>query len=187
MPFPRKNSGRILLVLLCLAVGFGWFAPGVAKGNGGRHGQVYELEFEDINPRSETHGELLPLSRLYAEGGVVMQFTASWCKFCREDLPMMQEYYDRGDVPMVFVAADEGPMRENILTIAERVGLTAPLFFVPEDQAETVSTHYPYQVLPATYFIDGRGRIVGQHQGEISMQRLMQEVEAMKRLNPPTP
>jgi len=183
----RTVFGRVLLATLVLALGFGWVAPGAAKGKGKRSAKVYDLEFEDINPRSKTHGELLSLSSLYADSGLVMQFTASWCNYCRKELPSMQAFYDRGDSPMVFVAADEGRWRENILTIAERAGLTAPLLFVPEDEAEKVSDHYPYEVLPATYFIDAKGRMVSLHQGELSMQRLAQEVESLKRMSSASP
>ena len=92
-------------------------------------------------------------------------------------MPRLQEFYAEGKTPMVFVAADEGPYRENILIVAERAGLTAPLMFVPADEAESVGKHYPYEVIPATYFIDAKGRIHSSHQGEISTEHLSLEFE----------
>jgi len=139
--------------------------------------RAFDLAFEDINPRSESHGRTLALSDLYAERGVVLQFTASWCEFCREQMPRLQELYAIGETPMVFVAADEGPYRENILTVAERAGLTAPLLFVPAEEAEKIGKRYSYEVIPATYFIDTQGRIHATHQGEMSTERLGREFE----------
>jgi len=168
-----KTMTGWLLLLGVIAVGMSIVLSGCAK----RPPRAFDLVYEDINPRSETHGRILALSELYAEQGIVLQFTASWCKFCREQMPLLQEFYAQGETPMVFVAADEGPYRENILTIAERTGLTAPLLFVPADEAETVGKHYPYEVIPATYFIDAEGRIHGSHQGEMPAERLGREFE----------
>ena len=93
-------------------------------------------------------------------------------------MPQLQEFYAASQTPMVLVAADEGPYRENILTVAERAGLTAPLLFVPADEAEKVGKQYRYQVIPATYFIDSDGRIHESHQGELpigSLGRVFEE------------
>ena len=70
---------RTLLALSVLA-GLLWIVGGCAK----RPPRAHELVYEDINPRSASHGETLALSELYAEQGIVLQFTASWCKFCRD-------------------------------------------------------------------------------------------------------
>ena len=173
----RRSSAKTktgwLLLLSVVAVGMSIVLSGCAK----RPPRAFDLVFEDIRPRSETHGRTLALSELYAEQGIVLQFTASWCKYCREEMPQLQEFYAQGTPPMVFVAADEGPCRENILTIAERSGLTAPLLFVPAEDAESVGKHYPYAVIPATYFIDAEGRIHGSHQGEMPAESLGREFE----------
>jgi len=169
-----RNSIACVAILLVLVLAVAHISlTGCAR----RPPRAFDLAFEDINPRSEFHGRTLALSDLYAEQGVVLQFTASWCEFCREQMPRLQEFYTASKTPMVFVAADEGPYRENILTVAERAGLTAPLLFVPASEAEAVGKHYSYEVIPATYFIDARGRIHGTHQGEISAERLGREFE----------
>jgi thiol-disulfide isomerase/thioredoxin len=177
---PAHSRTKALLLRGLIAIGILVVAGGCTK----RPPRAHDLVFEDINPRSATHGSTLALSELYAEQGIVLQFTASWCKYCREEMHHLQEFYAEGKTPMVFVAADEGPYRENILTIAERAGLTAPLLFVPADEAETVGKHYPYQVIPATYFIDSEGRIHESHQGELpvdSLGRVFEESLENKR------
>jgi len=176
----RPISSRIVPALVVLAFGLTFaLQPAQAKGRGKGLEKAHELEFEDINPRSATHSEKLSLSDLYAGEGVVLQFVASWCKFCREEMPALQEYQAKSRTPMVFVAADDGVRNDNILIIAERAELTAPLLFVPAEQAEKVSGHYPYEILPATYFIDAKGRIRGFHQGSMTVDRLSREVDAL--------
>lgn len=161
---------RLLLVLVALPL---LAVAGCTK----RPPKAFDLVFEDINPRSTTHGRRLALSDLYAERGIVLQFTASWCKFCREEMPRLQEFYATSKAPMLFVAADEGAYRENILTVAERAGLTAPLLFVPADEAKKVGEHYSYEVIPATYFIGADGRVHEFHQGELRAEELGREYE----------
>jgi thiol-disulfide isomerase/thioredoxin len=165
---PAHSRAGTPLLRGLVAIGILIVAGGCAK----RPPRAHDLVFEDINPRSATHGRTLALSDLYAEQGIVLRFAASWCKSCREEMPHLQEFYAASKTPMVLVAADEGPYRENILTIAERAGLTAPLLFVPADEAEKVGKQYPYQVIPATYFIDSEGRIHESHQGELPIDSL---------------
>jgi thiol-disulfide isomerase/thioredoxin len=165
----RAFPAALLVVLACLPL-----ATGCAK----RPPRAHDLVFEDINPRSGTHGRTLSLSELYAERGIVLRFTASWCKSCREEMPRLQEFYAEGKTPMLFVAADEGAYRENILIVAERAGLTAPLMFVPVGEAKSVGKHYRYELIPATYFIDSNGRIHRTRQGGMSTEELGREYEA---------
>jgi len=142
-----------------------------------QHRQARDFEFEDINPRSESYGQQLVLRDLYAERGLVLQFVASWCAPCREELPHLEELHATGRAPVVLVAADEHGYPESILIIAERRNLTAPVLFVPLDEAEQLARFYDYEVLPATYLIDRQGLIRQVHQGAWSEQRLNGAIE----------
>lgn len=136
-----------------------------------------DFAFEDINPASPTHGETLTLSELYAERGLVLQFVASWCKPCRDELPEIQELHASGRAEILLVAADEYGYREGVLLVAERSGLTAPILFVPQDRAEEMERDYDHQILPATYLIDRAGRIREVHEGARPMERLVAAIE----------
>jgi len=133
--------------------------------------------FEDINPASPTHGRTLVLSDLYAERGLVLQFVASWCKPCRDELPDLQRLHATDRAEVVLVAADEYGYTEGVLLVAERTGVTAPILFVPESRAEAMEQAYDHEILPATYLIDREGTIREVHQGARSMERLVAAIE----------
>ena len=142
-----------------------------------QHRQARNFEFEDINPRSESYGRQLVLRELYAEHGLVLQFVASWCEPCREELPHLEKLYATGRAPVVLVAADEHGYPESILIVAERRNLTAPILYVPLDETEELAQFYDYEVLPATYLIDRQGVIRQEHQGAWPEQRLRAAIE----------
>ena len=136
-----------------------------------------DFTFKDINPASPTHGDALTLSELYADGGVVLQFVASWCGPCREELPHLQELYAADRAPIVLVAADEYGFTEGILIVAERARLTTPLLFVPKEQAAALGQHYDHELLPTTYLIGEQGVILERHEGAWSKSRLVAAIE----------
>jgi thiol-disulfide isomerase/thioredoxin len=140
--------------------------------------QAREFAFEDINPASATHGETLALSDLYADSGVVLQFVASWCKPCRDELPELQALHAMGPpVPIVLIAADEYGYTEGVLLVAEGAGVTAPILFVPRERTAEMEVSYDHDILPSTYLIDRRGAIREVHQGAWSAARLRAAVE----------
>ncbi len=163
-------------VALLFAIGMGSAAPP------SHHRQARNFEFEDINPRSESYGQQLVLRELYAERGLVLQFVASWCEPCREELPHLEKLYATGRAPVVLVAADEHGYPESILIVAERRNLTAPILYVPLDETEELAQFYDYEVLPATYLIVGQGVIRQEHQGAWSEERLLAAIERVLEL-----
>ena len=139
--------------------------------------QARDFALDDINPRSETFGKTLELRELYGEQGLVLQFVASWCGPCRDELPDLQRLHEQGVTPIVLVAADEYGFPQSILIVAERTGITAPILFVPPNVAEKLAQFYDYEILPATYLIDREGTIREMHEGARSNGRLLAAIE----------
>jgi thiol-disulfide isomerase/thioredoxin len=134
---------------------------------------AHPFALRDINPRSPTHGQDVTLAQLHRERGVALQFAASWCVPCREELPHLQELYAKEGLPIALVAADEGPAETaNILILAERASLTMPVLYVPPEMLEEIERHYTYQILPSTYLVGKSGRIEAFHEGAVSMAEL---------------
>lgn len=178
----RPCAPRALAIAIAIAIAFLAFACGVA-GSGappaarGEPELAPDFALEDINPKSATHGRTLALHDLYREHGVVLKFVASWCSYCREELPAVEKLARRSRVPVIYVAADEWGQRESMLIVAERHELTRPVLFVPEDAAEAFGRDWDHEVLPATYVIDAEGRIREAFEGANPVKRLAQAVE----------
>lgn len=88
---------------------------------------------------------------------VVLNFWASWCGPCRQEMPEFQREFARGgkDAPVIVAV--------NVLTLDARapaeafvseLGITFPVLF---DASGDVSERYRVRGLPSTFFIDRTG------------------------------
>lgn len=95
---------------------------------------------------------------------VVLNFWASWCLPCREEMPTLDQAADRHpDLLFLGVAVEDDPQAAR--DFAEEVDVGYPLGV---DESGTVGARYPYFGLPTTYFIDAQGRIVFQINGLVT-------------------
>ncbi|WP_375001028.1 TlpA family protein disulfide reductase [Aeromicrobium sp. CTD01-1L150] len=141
--------------------------PEPAQGGpapGGDPGDVPQDEAADDAgaPLPELHltclhdGEPVDLSRI--EGPAVVNLWASWCKPCREELPLLARLDEEAgeEVSVIGIdVADRAP--EAALELAERSGVTYPQLFDPDQL-----TRAPLRVvgLPQTVFVDEQGIMV---------------------------
>ena len=109
---------------------------------------------------------------------VVLNFWASWCGFCKQEMPDFQKVWEEkgGDVQFMMVnVTDNG--RETVEAasgfIAEQ-GYTFPVFYDTEFEAS--SAYSAYQ-LPVTYFIDAEGNIAARGMGALDEASLRQGIE----------
>lgn len=90
------------------------------------------------------------------QGNVVLiNFWASWCAPCREELPhfedMQQEYEDLG-FTVLAVNVDENPEKANILL--DDIPVSFPVLF---DDNDKVSKMYDVRAMPTTVIVDRDG------------------------------
>ena len=157
-------------------------ADAVHADNGTPEGHAvrsaFDFRFQDINPNSATFEQELSLAELYAERGIVLNFVASWCRPCWDELPRFQKLHDAHDVPIACIAADEYyGAADDVLRKTKAANSTLPLLFVPQDQIERMEQFYDHGMLPSTYVVDPDGIIRHVFQGVISAAALHKEVE----------
>ena len=134
--------------------------------------------YEDINPQSASHGKRLSLPQLYAERGVVINFVASWCDYCWKELPELDRLRKTRAAPIVGVAADEYGDPAQLLALLARSRSTMPVLLVPPAEIEAMSEAYDHRVLPATYLIDRRGRILQVYEGLAPVAELSARIDS---------
>ena len=178
-----RNGRHGLAHALCngAVIALAWSVPGAGTAEppatpSAPARTAHDFTLADINPASPTHGRQLVLSELYAERGLVLQFVASWCPPCRDELPDVQALHAAGH-PVALVAADEYGFTEGILIVAQRAGLTTPLLFAGTERAAELELHYGHETLPTTYLIDRQGSILEIHEGAWSREKLSAAVE----------
>jgi len=91
---------------------------------------------------------------------VLLNFWATWCTPCREEMPSMerlhQEFKGQGLVVLA-VNVQESPKRAALFMRGFQLSFPTVL-----DADTTVTARYQVRGLPATFLIDQRGRLVGQ-------------------------
>jgi thiol-disulfide isomerase/thioredoxin len=97
---------------------------------------------------------------------VVINLWASWCGPCRKEQPALErvwrEYQDRG---VQFLGLDVRDQEVAAGAFREEFGVTYPSFY---DDSARLTFELKAQVLPTTYVVDQRGRIVFRLTGTVN-------------------
>ncbi|NKN31695.1 peroxiredoxin family protein [Marichromatium bheemlicum] len=97
---------------------------------------------------------------------VILNFWATWCPPCRDEMPSMQRAYEALAADGVEILAIN--VDEDAATIAEfgaRLGLDFPLLV---DPASAVTLDYGVRGLPTSYVVDRDGRLVFDVLGDLA-------------------
>src|SRR5256712_1951425 len=107
----------------------------------------------------DLQGQEVRLSDLHGKV-VLVNFWATWCKPCKEEMPAMQASYERlRDQGFVVLAVNE---LEDVEKVAEHIKTHGHTFLVVMDHNNGVANRYGVVGLPASFLIDRQG-IVREH------------------------
>jgi len=107
----------------------------------------------------DLRGQEVRLSDLHGKI-VLLNFWATWCKPCKEEMPAMQASYDKlRDQGFVVLAVNE---LEDAGRVAEHIRTHGHTFLVVMDHDNRVANQYGVVGLPASFLIDRQG-IVREH------------------------
>ena len=94
---------------------------------------------------------------------VVLNFWATWCKPCEDEMPAMQRLHAAlAGLEFELVAVSVDASRDDVAKYRERLGLTFPIALDPEKR---VSDAYQSHRYPESYLIDREGRILSRYIG----------------------
>jgi peroxiredoxin len=94
---------------------------------------------------------------------VLLNFWATWCQPCEDEMPAMDRLYAELAGPgfeMLAVSVDTG--RAEVEAFQERLGVRFPILLDPEKK---VSTSYQSYRFPESFLIDREGRILARYIG----------------------
>ncbi len=107
-------------------------------------------------------------------GPLVVNFWASWCGPCREEMPELDDYA-RGhadEVDLVGVTIDF--RQEDAEAFLDEVPVDFPSWFDPD--AQVLGREVSVRSMPTTLFVDAEGTIVHRHVGPITRAELEEAV-----------
>jgi peroxiredoxin len=106
-----------------------------------------------------------PNLRLSEQRGqvVLLNFWATWCGPCREEMPQLNRLYDKyrgAGLVMLGVNVDEDPAKAA--EVAQKLGVRFPVLL---DSNKQVSSRYELSAMPSTVLIDRDGKVRFLHKG----------------------
>lgn len=138
-------------------------------------------EIDDLAPDFDIEtldGETVQLSDFRGKK-VLLNFWATWCSPCREEIPDMQTYHEEEDEGVILAVnlTETETNEEEVREFLEDFDVT---FTVLMDEESKVSTIYDaYDGLPTSYFIDSEGKIHNKTFGAIDYELIQSQFEEM--------
>lgn len=159
----RLRRGRVLPVLRRLGL---WLGIVSALGPNASWGIASELAIVPAGalPKSADR-RLHTWIESHKQRPLLINFWASWCEPCREEMPSLQRLADRWHdhgLTVVTVAVGDNPKRVEDFLREISVGLP-----VIDDREQAISRSWEARVLPTTIILDRRHRVRLRRQGPV--------------------
>lgn len=99
----------------------------------------------------------------------VVNFFATWCAPCREELPVLQAAFARHGHEVAFVGIDVADSRSQAADLLAEFGVAYPAGSDPHRQ---VAGSYRLSGMPTTVFVGADGRVLGTVKGRLTAPKL---------------
>jgi thiol-disulfide isomerase/thioredoxin len=107
----------------------------------------------------------------------VLNFFATWCAPCREELPILQAAAARHGADLAFVGIDVADSRSKAGDLLAELGVGFPAGYDPHRK---VAEAYRLAGMPTTVFVAADGRVVGTVRGPLTAGKLADWVDRLR-------
>ncbi|WP_051276506.1 TlpA family protein disulfide reductase [Desulfovirgula thermocuniculi] len=118
-------------------------------------------------------GKKVTLSSLRGKP-VVLNFWATWCPPCREEMPAIQEFYRQKGREVEVLAVNLTSSERSPGAVQEFLKENGYTFPVLLDGRGEVAGLYLVRAIPTTFFLDGDGVIRYRHTGPLTLQDMLE-------------
>lgn len=137
---------------------------------------------EDINIVPEftvldADGNEVSISELRGKP-VVLNFWATWCTYCKQSMPDMEEAFALYGDDVHFMMVNAGEAVNQAEAYISDNGYTFPVYFDPASEASAV---FAASGLPVTYFIGSEGEMIARALGKIGLDTIEQGIEMITK------
>ncbi|MET0479205.1 MAG: TlpA disulfide reductase family protein [Actinomycetota bacterium] len=113
---------------------------------------------------------------------VVVNFWASWCGPCREEMPALEETskaYAKADKPVTVIGVDASDVRSEAAKFLAEVGVTYPTVYDQAGLRGGVAASWTVTGLPQTWFVARDGTRAGRIAGRLTADALRSRVDEL--------
>jgi len=167
----NKISRIILLAILALLL-----LP-VGCSNGAESSVVRVGELAPDFQAQNLDGHTISLSDLRGKP-VLLNFWATWCPPCREEMPYLQQIYEEwSGEGLIVLAVNIGESPATVEEFAQVYNLTLPILLDINGEAAQV---YNVTAFPTTFFVDRDGivrkKVIGAFRGKEQIEEYLTEI-----------
>ncbi|MDA8212392.1 MAG: TlpA disulfide reductase family protein [Clostridia bacterium] len=124
-------------------------------------------------------GKTVSLSDLRGEP-VYLNFWATWCPPCREEMPDIQQVYTEKGQQVRFLAVNLTGTEKSVQGVREFLSAGGYTFPVLLDEDNAVAEQYQVRAIPTSIFIDAAGVITYRYAGAMNKEKLEAALEKLK-------
>lgn len=95
---------------------------------------------------------------------VVVNFWATWCPPCKEEMPLLDQYAQKYDQRLVVIGVDSEESESQVAGFIKEMGVRFPILL---DTYGVATDLYFVRNFPMTFFIDEQGVLRSQHLGQL--------------------
>jgi thiol-disulfide isomerase/thioredoxin len=108
---------------------------------------------------------------------VLVNFWATWCPPCREEIPELLELEKeyKGQLQIVGISEDDDPP-EKVMKFAQKQGMTYPIVIATQAM---IDAYGGVPALPTSFLIDTQGRVVQKHSGLYPIESYRREIRSL--------
>ena len=107
----------------------------------------------------------------FGDAWVVVNFWATWCSPCLEEMPELQNFFDRfrGEGVQVLGISFENTPPEEIRKFVDKLGVTYPIWQIGD---APLLPFEPLLGLPTTFLVSPEGEVTWRHVGPVTAEQL---------------
>ena len=125
-------------------------------------GQAPDFTLLDLDGNQVSLGD-------FAGQPLVINFWATWCPPCQDEMPLLVEAFEREGGQVVFLAISIDEPERAVRRFAEKNDIS---FIILLDEGGKVASEYQVKSIPITFFVNRDGQVVMRYVGQIPTHRL---------------
>lgn len=141
---------------------------------GGAGRVLQETSHETISPKTTCRSldSKEVKSRSYEGNIVVLNFWATWCQNCQQEIAMLKQLAESSDVKVVGIALDEGGLK-TVKPFVEKNGMNYTVLLGNQD----IFDRFKGFAIPYTVVLDREQRIINIYRGPTTKESLEQDLK----------